>query len=307
MPDIPMRQLGRTGLDVTMLSYGAMELRGVPRGRDVSDDDADSILNAALDLGINFIDTSVDYGISEERIGRFISKRRSEYYLATKCGCLFGLPREQQGRGSKHDYSRENIVKAFEQSLTRLQTDYVDLLQVHMSPSVQVLEENGVLDVMREFQRDGKVRFIGMSGILPNITDHIAMGVFDTFQIPYSALDREHEDAITQASQAGAGIIIRGGAAKGGPSEEKEEGTPWNVWQQANLDGLLDGMSRMEFVLRFTFTHPDMDTTIVGTISPDHMRDNLEALKKGPLPQDLYEEAKQRLNAVGSAPMVKVG
>jgi aryl-alcohol dehydrogenase-like predicted oxidoreductase len=183
-----------------------------------------------------------------------------------------------------------------------MKTDYVDLLQVHMSPSVATLEAHGVIDTMREFQRAGKVRFLGMSGTLPHLPDHIRLGVFDAFQIPYSALDREHEDVITQASQAGAGIIIRGGAAKGGPSEEKEQGTPWQVWQAARLDELLDGMSRMEFVLRFTFTHPDLDTTIVGTINPKHLQDNLNALLKGPLPADLYEEAKRRLAAAGSAP-----
>src|SRR3954468_18837811 len=72
MPDLPKRTLGRTGMDVTVLGYGAMELRGAPRGRDVSDEQASRILNAVLDSGINFIDTSIDYGVAEERIGKFI-------------------------------------------------------------------------------------------------------------------------------------------------------------------------------------------------------------------------------------------
>ena len=76
MPDLPKRTLGRTGLEVTTLGYGAMELRGAPRGRDVSEEQAERILNAVLDAGINFIDTSIDYGVAEERIGRYISHRR---------------------------------------------------------------------------------------------------------------------------------------------------------------------------------------------------------------------------------------
>src|SRR5437762_13223244 len=88
MPDLPKRTLGRTGLEVTMLGYGAMELRG--RGRDVNEAQAERVLNAVLDTGINYIDTSIDYGVSEQRIGNYISKRRSEYYLASKCGCLAG-------------------------------------------------------------------------------------------------------------------------------------------------------------------------------------------------------------------------
>ena len=90
MNELPRRQLGRTGLQVTRLGYGAMELRGAPRGRDVTDSQAETILTAVLDAGINYIDTSIDYGVSEERIGRYIGHRRSEYYLASKCGCLVG-------------------------------------------------------------------------------------------------------------------------------------------------------------------------------------------------------------------------
>jgi aryl-alcohol dehydrogenase-like predicted oxidoreductase len=79
--DIAKRELGRTGLQVTTLGYGAMELRGAPRARDISEAQAETILNKVLDAGINYIDTSVDYGVSEERIGRYISHRRAEYYL----------------------------------------------------------------------------------------------------------------------------------------------------------------------------------------------------------------------------------
>src|SRR4028119_59481 len=86
---LPQSTLGRTGLEVTKLGYGAMEVRGtrIWGGRPVEDSEAESILNAVLDAGINFIDTANDYGRSEEYIGRFLSGRRGEFYLATKCGC----------------------------------------------------------------------------------------------------------------------------------------------------------------------------------------------------------------------------
>ena len=79
------RVLGDTGIEATVLGYGAMEIRGAPRGREIMPQQAESILNAVLDAGINYIDTSIDYGQSEELIGRYISHRRSEYFLATKC------------------------------------------------------------------------------------------------------------------------------------------------------------------------------------------------------------------------------
>src|SRR5215468_6125614 len=224
MSELPKRQLGRTGLEVTMLGYGAMELRGAPRGRDVTDAQAETILHAVLDAGINYIDTSIDYGVSEERIGRYMADRRSEYYLASKCGCLVGAPSAPRGARSPHVFTRDNILAGVEQSLARMHTDYLDVVQFHSSPSRQTLEEHGALETVLELKRAGTIRFVGMSGTLPHLADHIAMGVFDVFQIPYSAVEREHEAIIGAAARAGAGIVIRGGAAKGAPTEGKREG-----------------------------------------------------------------------------------
>lgn len=302
MPELPKRQLGRTGLSVTMLGYGAMELRGAPRGRDVTDAQAETILHAVLDAGINYIDTSIDYGVSEERIGRYIGDRRGEYYLASKCGCLVGAPPAPRGQTSPHVFTRANILAGVEQSLARMRTDHLDVLQFHASPSRQTLEKDGALETIMELKRAGAVRFIGMSGTLPNLADHVAMGVFDVFQIPYSAVEREHEAIIAAAAKAGAGIVIRGGAAKGAPTEGKQDGLQWERWQQVHLSDLLDGMTPMEFILRFTFTHPDLHTNIVGTINPLHLRHNVDVLRHGPLPADVYAEAKRRFDAAGSTP-----
>jgi aryl-alcohol dehydrogenase-like predicted oxidoreductase len=300
MTDLPKRQLGRTGLPVTMLGYGAMELRGAPRGRDVTDAQAETILHAVLDAGINYIDTSIDYGVSEERIGRYISDRRSEYYLASKCGCVVGAAPAPRGERSPHVFTRDNILAGVEQSLRRMRTDYLDVVQFHSSPSRKTLEEHGALETVLELKRAGTIRFIGMSGTLPHLSDHIAMGVFDVFQIPYSAVEREHEALVTAAAKAGAGIVIRGGAAKGAPTEGKQAGVQWDRWRKVHLDDLLAGISPMEFILRFTFTHPDLHTNIVGTIDPAHLRHNVSVLRQGPLPGDVYAEAKRRLDAAGS-------
>jgi len=183
-----------------------------------------------------------------------------------------------------------------------MKTDYLDLVQFHISPSKQTLQENGALDAVMELKDAGKVSFIGMSGTLPHLKDHIAMGVFDVFQISYSAVEREHEAIIAAAAEAGAGIVIRGGAAKGAPSEGKQAGLQWDRWRAAKLDDLLGDMTPMEFILRFTFTNPDLDTTIVGTVNPSHLQANVEILQQGPLPTAVYTEAKRRLAAAGSAP-----
>jgi len=183
-----------------------------------------------------------------------------------------------------------------------LQTDRLDLVQVHMSPSRAELEQNGTIAALLALKDEGKVRFIGMSGTLPNLPDHLAMGVFDVFQIPYSVLQREHERLISQAAEAGAGTLIRGGAARGAPSSDKNwqrgplglsEGEGQRRWQAAGADGLLDGMSPMEFVIRFTLSHPGLSSTIIGTSRIEHLASNVAIAEKGPLPSDLYEAAKR--------------
>src|SRR5206468_2708126 len=210
MTDLPKHELGRTGLQVTMLGYGAMELRGAPRGRDVTEAQAETILHAVLDAGINYIDTSIDYGLSEERIGRYIANRRSEYYLASKCGCVVGATPAPRGQRNPHVFTRDNIVAGVEQSLARMKTDHLDVVQFHGSPSKQTLEEHDALEALRSLKRAGKVRF--------------------------------------------------------------------------------------------TFTHPDMATNIVGTINPAHLQDNIVALRQGPLTPALCTEVKRRLAAAGSTP-----
>ena len=198
-----------------------------------------------------------------------------------------------------------------------MRTDHLDLVQVHMSPSRATLEENHTVETLQDLQAEGKVRFVGMSGILPNLPDHLAMGVFDVFQIPYSAIQRDHEELITEAADAGAGTFIRGGAARGAVSEEKnwrtrplsqDRGVAQRNWETSGIAELLSeaGMSNMEFVLRFTLSHPGLSTTIVGTSNPVHLAGNIAVAARGPLPADLYEQAKKHLPAPRS-PLTRNG
>jgi aryl-alcohol dehydrogenase-like predicted oxidoreductase len=278
-----------------------MELRGGTRGPQITEEQADKLLNTVLDSGINFIDTSIDYGLSEERIGKYISHRRSEYFLASKCGCVVG------GQQGEHVHTAQNIRDGVENSLRLLKTDHLDLVQFHRSLTKEEFEKDGALQEALKLKAEGKVRFVGVSGTLPNLVEQIEMGVFDAFQIPYSALQREHEDVISMALARGAGTVIRGGVARGAPSDWEGKGyymvpteTMKDRWEVAKLDELLNGMTRMEFMLRFTLSHPALCTTIVGTSNADHLRDNIDAALKGPLPADVLAEAKRRLEAAGA-------
>jgi len=296
--------LGPTGFEATRLGFGAMELAGF--ADTASHADVDRLLGSVLDAGINLIDTAPDYGVSEELLGQHLAHRRDEFFLASKCGCIVGRqPAFAQGK-LEHDFSPANIRAGVEQSLRRMKTDRIDLVQVHSSPSRQVLEEQETVGAMEELRAEGKVRFLGMSSVLPELSDHLEMGVFDVFQIPYSALQPEHEALITQAANLGAGTIIRGGVARGAPAEDHDdEGDHdfWRVfvrerrdlWERASLDELLDGMTRMEFLLRFVLSHQDLHTTIVGTANPVHLAANVAAAQRGPLPAEVSTEAKRRL------------
>ena len=295
------RKLGRTGLEVTDLSYGAMEVRGsrIWGGRAVTEQQAETILNAVLDSGINFIDTSNDYGRSEEFIGKYLHTRRGEYYLATKCGCTI-VHKDEDTDDTPHVWTRENLFRGLHESLERMKTDYIDVMQLH-NPSVEQAEEGDLVSVLLEMKQQGKVRWVGCSATSPHIESYIKSGVFDVFQIPYSALERQHEDAITLAGEAGAGTIIRGGVARGEPGVGLGDGGRWTSFEKAGLDELrAEGESPTAFLLRFTLSHPEMDTTIVGTLIPEHLQENVRIAEQGPLPADVYAEAKRRLDAAAS-------
>ena len=143
------------------------------------------------------------------------------------------------------------------------------------------------------------MRFVGVSSSLPKLPAMIDLGVFDTFQIPYSCLAPEHHDLITRAAETGAGIIIRGGIAQGGPDAEIQRPALNDVWSAAKLDEVLpQDMSRAELILRYTLGHPNCHTTIVGTCNTEHFQENLASADSGPLPADIYTDVQRRVQAV---------
>ena len=286
--NLPRAVLGRTNLSVTRLGWGAADRRVW------NEDLAESICNSVLDAGINYVDTANDYGRSEEFIGKLISHRRDEFYLASKCGCVPG--------GGSHVWTEENAFRGLHESLSRLRTDYLDLMQLH-NPTVNECERGRLVEALNEMRDQGKVRWIGISTTLPHLPTFLEWGVFDTFQIPYSALERQHEEWIARVAEAGIGTVIRGGVALGEPGQGLGIPERWRGFSGAKLEDLQEAdESRTAFMLRFTLTHPGIDTIIVGTQNPAHLRENVVAVNRGPLPADVYEEAKRRLSAAGLQP-----
>jgi aryl-alcohol dehydrogenase-like predicted oxidoreductase len=299
---LPTRILGRTGLTVSQLGFGAMEVRGdrIWSGRPCSDEQAHTILNAVLDAGITLIDTANCYGLSELYIGRHLAARREEFILATKCGCQMVYAGNHDE--TPHIWTRDNLRRNVADSLLKMRAQRVDLLQLH-NPDVQTVEGGKLVEALQELKQEGAVRFIGCSATAPHLATYISWGVFDAFQIPYSALERRHENLITQAAKAGAGIIIRGGVARGEPGDGLGAADRWATFEKAGLDELrAPGESRTAFLLRFTLSHPHCDTTIVGTLQPEHLAENVAAAQRGALAADVYAEAKRRLDGIGEKP-----
>jgi len=297
------RKLGNTGLTVTALGYGAMELRMAG----VDEQAAAHLLNTVLDNGINFIDTSPDYGLSETYIGRAIAHRRDEYYLATKCGCNV----DQFGKSFDpgHVWSRQQLLHNIENSLRLLNTDHIDVWQLHgMSPGdLTGGKHDEVIQTMQELKAQGKIDVIGLSfrngrqgeNLYPagfgfrDIKEFMSWNVFEVIQTVYGGLTRLNEMAVTRAAQQGIGMIIRGVVNKYDDNYDA-------LFAQANLQELCEpGETQHDFLIRFALNHPGLSTMIIGSKNADHIVANVQAAQKGKLPDDVYEEAKRRLDAAG--------
>lgn len=292
---IPRRFLGRTQLNVSTLGFGSMGLRG-PRTwgeRVASEQQAEQVLNRVVDLGINLFDTAPDYGLAEERIGKYLAHRRDDWIVATKCGCT---PIQHADHLEvRHTWTRPTLRDNVDGSLRRLRTEAIDILQLHGGTAATALAE-GLVDEMQALKRAGKVRFLGVSSALPDIEGYAEIAELDVFQLPYSCLNPEHESIMQSLVAQERGVIIRGGIARGGPEAEIQRPEVNAVWERAQLDQLLPaGMSRAELILRYTLSQPACHTTIVGTANLEHLSANAESAARGPLPHDLVQQISQRV------------
>ena len=261
-------EFGNTGLQVTRLGYGAMELREGP------EDLANDLLNLVLDSGINFIDTSIDYGDSEKLIGKFISHRRSEFFLASKCGCPVGFEKD-------HVFTKDNITNGINQSLKLLKTDYLDLVQLH-SCSIDILKKGEVIDALVKARDSGKTRFIGYSGDNEDAVYAINTGVFDTLQTSFNLVEQHARSKLFEIAVANnMGIIAKRPIANGAwgtdvsPSAYADE-----YFRRAKLmievGEIPDATSdRIDLALGFVLAHSAVNTAIVGTRNLRHLQSNI--------------------------------
>ncbi|MFD2796588.1 aldo/keto reductase [Promicromonospora vindobonensis] len=206
------RNLGRTGIRVSPYGLGAL-MFATQMGNDP--DDSTRIIHKALDAGINLVDTADAYGDSEEVVGRALKGRRDDVVLATKFSRPMGADPNQQGA------SRRWIVTAVESSLRRLQTDHIDLYQLHVPDPDTDIEET--LAVLTDLVRAGKIRAFGTSAMpVSNLVEahwtaeRRGLGRFRTEQPPYSILNRGIEREVLPAAQRyGMGVLVWGPLGQG--------------------------------------------------------------------------------------------
>lgn len=273
------RQLGRTGLQVSRLGVGLSEIGGLELASS-GVKEAESVLNRALDGGITFLDTAACYGNSEELVGRTVAHRRQEFVLATKCGHVTG------GYEGK-EWTAQTVTDSIDRSLTRLKTDYLDIVQLH-SCGVDVLERGEVIEALLAAKQAGKTRFAGYSGDNEAAAWAIASGHFDTLQTSFNLVDqRARTRLFPQAQEAGMGIIVKRPIANGAwGATSSPSGYAQRYFERAQamqeMGALPDAPDdRIELALGFTLSHDAVDTAIVGTRNPEHMQSNLRMVDEG--------------------------
>ena len=184
------RQLGKTDMHVTRLGVGLSEIGF----GGISEEVAADVLNAALDGGINFLDTAECYNVSEELVGKAVSHRRSEYFLATKTGHV-------SGGYAGQEWTAQTVSDSIDRSLKRMKTDYVDLMQLH-SCGIDILEKGDVIKVLQKAKQDGKTRYIGYSGDNDAAMWAVNSGLFDTLQTSFNLVEQKARFGLFEKAKA---------------------------------------------------------------------------------------------------------
>jgi len=281
---------GNSGLEVSALGFGA----GHIGSSQMSEDEAGTLLNRALDLGITLIDTARGYGLSEERIGRHLSWRRGEFVLSSKGG---------YGVEDVPDWSAECILRGVEQALERLRTDFIDIFHLHSCPR-ETLERAELWDALEEVRQRGQVRTVAYSGENADLAcalEHTPVGGIQTSVNLFD--QRSLSDHLPLALQKGIGVIAKRPVANA-PWRflERPTGDYAEVyWERMNDMQLEFGaLDPLEYSLRFSAFAPGVSSAILGTGSLEHLEAAVQAVEKGPLPQGEVALIRARFEALGA-------
>ena len=246
---LPRRALGTTGIEVSVIGLGTVKL-----GRNAalsvapfeipSLEDARALLDRALELGVNLLDTAPAYGESEARLGALLDGTRDRWVLCTKAGETF------DGRRSRHDFTADGIRRSVEASLRRLRTDYLDIVLVHSDGrDVEILRQGGALEALDALKRAGKIRATGFSHKTEE-GGRLALTRCDVLMSPLSFADRRQLDVIREAGAGGVGVLVK-----------------------KALDGGVAPLAS----LRYVAERDGVSSIVVGTVDPAHLEADIAA------------------------------
>ena len=280
---------GNSGFEVSVLGLGAGQI-GDPS---LAEADVGRLLNAALDAGITLIDTARGYGISEERIGRHLAHRRSEFVLSTKLG--YGIP-------DHADWTAASVEAGVDAALRLLATDFIHIVHLH-SCELGTLQAGEVIDVLERARAKGKLGVVAYSGENEALAWAIASARFGGVECSVNLFDQASlDERLPRALQQGIGVIAKRPLGNA-PWRfvERPVGdyceTYWGRMQRLSYDTA--SLAWDEFALRFSAWCPEVSCAIVGTSSIAHLRHNVALVEKGPLPADVVAEIRRCFLAIG--------
>jgi len=285
------RRLGKTDMVASVLGFGGSEIGY----QNVSGRTVARLLGSALDAGLNVIDTAECYEDSEVLIGKALGGRRRECYLFTKCG-------HAQGWG-RADWRPAALLASIERSLRRLETDHVDLIQLH-SCTLEKLQQGDVIAALEQARERGWARYIGYSGDGEAARYAVECGRFDTLQTSVSIADQEAIDrTLPQARARSMGVIAKRPLANvAWTYTRKPEAyyqAYWSRLRKLDYQFLREAPDvAVATALRFTLSVAGVHTAIVGTTRPERWRQNARLLDGGRLPRGQFERIRARWGEV---------
>ena len=276
-------KLGKSDLKVSHIGFGCMSLTGrIAENR--------SIVTAAIHNGINYFDTADLYGNGENEImaGKLLKPYRKDMVLATKVGNQW----KADGSGWDWNPRKTYILKAVEESLRRLQTDYIDLYQLHGGTIDDPIDET--IEAFEILKQQGKIRFYGISSIRPEvIREYVKKSSIVSVMMQYSLLDRRPEEVCFELlRENGISVVVRGAVAQGLLADKPAK--PYLDWQADEVAKAAAAVhavagaygSAAETAVRFVLQQPVVSSAVIGFRTLKHVEDMIKVTDKGALSSD---------------------
>ena len=283
--------LGKSVLKISRIAFGSMSLT-------MGESAGIQLMHEAIGMGVNFFDTAdlYDKGANEQMVGKALKDQRSKVVLATKVGNQW----RPDGSGWDWNPSKEYILECVDKSLKRLQTDYIDLYQLHGGTLEDPIDD--VIETFESLQAQGKIRYYGISSIRPNvIREYVKRSSIVSVMSQYSLLDRRPEESVFPLlKEKNIGVLARGALAQGilvnKPARDYLNLSSSMVQKAAAaIKKISDGRSSTHAALQFVLNNPAVTAAVVGVRTLDQLTEAVETIKAKPLSEKEYEFLKQAI------------